>query len=336
MKAPNGTGGVRKLSGNRKKKYQAVVTAGEKIANGKIVQKQVSLGVYETRKEAREALAKYLVNPTNLDDRYMTFADIYSELTPTFKKSMQSGYRSAFAIFGPIHNMKMKDIKARHLQMVADTTLGMSKSTQNNLKGLAHLVFQEALKNDIVLKDYSQFMSFSESASKRNGKAYSQEEVSRLLEYGPDWQKILVYTGMRINELLQMKCDDVHLDGRIPFLSVTKSKTRAGIRSIPIHPEILPIVSDNYGRSDRLIASPGSYCTAREHFNEFNKRNGIGIEHTPHDLRRTFSSYAKRCGLDDFYRKTLLGHAQGNLTDDVYTDAFMDDLYSQICMVHFN
>ena len=326
---------MRKLSGNRRKKYQAVITCGEKIVNGRIVPKQISYGVYETRREAREALSRYIVNPTNLDERNTTFGEIYESIFDNFPKSARNAYRAAFNYYAPIRDMRMTDIKARHMQLIADTTDGMSKSTQNVIKGLGKAVFQEALKNDVVLKDYSQFMVFPEASKRREASAYTKEELSVLFDYGPDWQKILVYTGMRVSELLSMRCENVHLDRDVPYLDVVKSKTAAGIRIIPIHPEIYPTVERNYRSGQKLIADPTNYNNALYGYKRFNELHQIDPTHKIHDLRRTFSTYAKRSGLDDFYRKAILGHAQGNLTDDIYTDAFLEDLYKQVCMVRF-
>nr|WP_263447057.1 tyrosine-type recombinase/integrase [Klebsiella michiganensis] len=51
-----------------------------------------------------------------------------------------------------------------------------------------------------------------------------------------------LYSGMRLDEIASLKRDDiVEIDG-IRVFSVTKSKTKAGIRCVPIHSKVLPIV----------------------------------------------------------------------------------------------
>lgn len=59
MKLPNGFGGVRKLTGNRRKPYQAIIKVSYEKAEGKQNQKQKSLGCYSTREEALKALKEY-------------------------------------------------------------------------------------------------------------------------------------------------------------------------------------------------------------------------------------------------------------------------------------
>ena len=52
---------------------------------------------------------------------------------------------------------------------------------------------------------------------------------------------------------------------------------------------------------------------------------GIDKALTPHACRHTFATRLKIGGADEFWRKRLLGHAAGDITNDVYTH---DDLQS--------
>ena len=50
---------------------------------------------------------------------------------------------------------------------------------------------------------------------------------------------ILIYSGVRISELLDLKLEDVHLEEQ--WFMVQASKTNAGIREVPIADKVLPI-----------------------------------------------------------------------------------------------
>ena len=51
----------------------------------------------------------------------------------------------------------------------------------------------------------------------------------------------------------------------------------------------------------------------------------LGITgHLPHDGRHTFSTLAKKAGMDDYARKKLMGHSIKDLTDKVYTHLDME------------
>ena len=40
----------------------------------------------------------------------------------------------------------------------------------------------------------------------------------------------------------------------------------------------------------------------------------------PHECRYSFATYSAECDMDSRIRKFIMGHSQGNITDDVYTD----------------
>ena len=39
--------------------------------------------------------------------------------------------------------------------------------------------------------------------------------------------------------------------------------------------------------------------------------------------------------MDDYHRKYMMGHKQGNITDDVYTDAMLPDLYAEMIKLKY-
>lgn len=49
---------------------------------------------------------------------------------------------------------------------------------------------------------------------------------------------ILIYTGLRIGKLLDLKKEDIHLEER--WFHVRESKTKSGIRDVPIAEKIVP------------------------------------------------------------------------------------------------
>ena len=71
---------------------------------------------------------------------------------------------------------------------------------------------------------------------------FSLEEISILWRYkeNPYYQMILIliYTGVRIGELLSLKKENVYLDKQ--YFIVIKSKTQNGVRKVPIADNILP------------------------------------------------------------------------------------------------
>ena len=57
----------------------------------------------------------------------------------------------------------------------------------------------------------------------------------------------MIYTGVRIDELLSLKKENIHLEEH--YFDVIKSKTENGIRKVPISDYIYPFVENWYHSS---------------------------------------------------------------------------------------
>lgn len=327
MKRPNGSGGVRKLSGRRSKPYQAVVSNGYVIdASGKVQRKQVSLGVFRTKKEALAALADWQTLPLNMDHRQMTFRQIYEIVFPTFPYSLRKTLgQAAITRIGPIADMRIIDIRKREIEIISQSVSGMSKSVQARTKRLVSEVFKWALEDDIIVKDYSRFMTFMNTKSKKERTALEQSEIKLIMDGNEPLWKVMLYTGMRISEAVKMDKEHIYEENGILCFHVWDAKTSAGNRVIPVHSAIIPLLDHGY-----------PLLTKRNQNRYLEEFKTLNIPHTSHDLRRTFSTYGKKCGMDDFYRRALLGHAQVTLTDEVYTQPLVDDLHSQIELLNYD
>ena len=326
MKRAPGTGGIRKLSGKRRKPYQAVVSAGRTWKDGKYVVRQKSLGVYATRREAQEALEEYNRYNYNIDLRSIRFSDVYDIIKEDFTQSVATQMRSIYAYCEPIQSMRMIDIRKMHLDAVAELAADKSKPTQRSIASLITRVYKWSMENDVIIKDYSPLLKFQNHRVTDAKKSYSQKEIAILIDDPTPINIILLYTGMRINELLNMRCDDVFEESEILCFHVRDSKTAAGKRIIPVHSKIEPMIRNMTG--DYVIEPHLTYRKQAHAFKQWNTEHGIN--HTFHELRHTFATYTKSCGLDDYYRRALLGHSQNGLTDQVYTDALIPDLKTQI------
>lgn len=317
MKRGNGQGSVRKLSGKRRKPYQALVTDGVKVYQGRLIQNQVSLGVYKTKREALEAIARYKVNPVNLDGRDLTFMDVLDILRPNLSKSMQKQESMCIKHCKPILNRKVVELKKRDLQVILDTLEGKSRGTQTLILGYMRKVFRYCLEEEYIMKDYSQLVKLPKASEPMKKSSFSEEEIQIVLDYGMDELKILLYTGMRVSEWLDTKPENIHIQGeKCPYLYIPKGKTNASKRVVPIHPEIESIVSE-------MPYVGHSYHAMWTRYKKWAKK--YNLERTIHELRHTFATYSKRCGMDDFLRRAMLGHSQKNLTDEVYTDALIEE-----------
>lgn len=346
MKRANGTGCIRKLSGNRRKPYQVMITTkyerDEKTGRTKQVVKQ--LGTYETRELAEQALNEYNDSPYNFETATITFGELYEIWSnKKFKKLSKStiqSYSSAFNYCDSIKDICIKNLKTMHLQEVVDNCPHGS-NTKSNIKVIMSAVFEYAEMNDIVSKNYAKFIEIEESEPTFEREVFTIEEIGKLFEMKDDCYVkivlILLYTGMRVNELLLMRRECCSLEEK--SLYVEKAKNKSSIRKVPIHDEIYCIVKEFYNKNgELLITNDNGFAVPYNNFatRQFKRMmEKIGAEHRIHDARHTFVSRAKECNLDDLCVKRIIGHTTKDVTSKVYTHITHETLLKEINKLNY-
>lgn len=340
MKNPNGFGGITKLSGNRRKPYWVRITTGWDITKtGKQKQIYKTLGYYATRKEAMLALAEYNSNPFDLVNAGMTFEEIWEKWSPKhFEKypSSEKGLKTFYKRCEPLYKMKMVDIRTTHLQEIMDSISHQSKQSQVKLKTIFNNTFKYAMENDIIKKDYSDFVTLHKTEKKTTkNKYFTKEEIKLILSHKNeelvDTVIILLYTGMRIGELLALKCEDINFEERLIYVHGTK--TENADRIVPIHKDLAPYLEKRIN-GEYLIANskgkPVQYSNYRAHFfSPFMEK--LGLDQTIHATRHTFISRMDACGItaDSVALKRIVGHSNSSVTEN-YTHKTNDELIEAI------
>lgn len=324
----------------------------EKNRSAKQVQK--CIGYYEKRADALVALADYNKSPYDLDKRTITFQQVYEilkeEKLEKMKPAAKSAYISAYKKCGNLYNMRMNEIVTTHMQNVVNEYADKSKSTQNNLLKLFHAVYKIADKNNFVDKDYSKFVEITSEKESKVKTPFSREEV-RLVWDNIEWiQKserkhaltgvplmdsvlVMLYTGMRIGELLDLKAEDVHLEER--WIDLRGTKTAAARRVVPIHKKLMPILERRIVLNSTghiFKSNKGKQIEYHSYLTSFFDPmcEELGMKHTPHECRHSFATYAAASKLNPVYLKKIIGHSAQDLTQDTYTHALIEDLIAEI------
>lgn len=346
MRNPNGYGCVYKLSGKRRKPFAVRITVGWELGeDGRSRQRYKHLGSYATQAEALKALSAYNDDPHALPDA-STFAQVYERWSAEkFEKVSESaitGYRVAFSHCKPIHDVKFVDIRKNHMQTIVDKHKGGYHSKEK-IKTLFVQLYKYALENDLVAKDYSKFVTLSRPDEPTTRRPFTNEEIALL------WQKveavpnvdlilILIYTGWRIGELLNMETTSVDLEN---WTMRGGSKTAAGKnRVVPIHTRIRPLVAARYDPAQKYLVwrsdKPNRPIT-HAHFLEsmFNPALELcGIpKHVPHECRHTCATLLDNAGANRVSIKRILGHTSTDVTDAVYTHKDIEELRRAIELI---
>lgn len=323
MKRINGSGCVRKLNGNRRKPYQAIITSHYSKGN----QRFKNIGTFTTKEEAEYELYKYIHNIKSTND--INLKTLYEEWSNLhFKKLSKNSiiyYTNAYNKMKELHNKNVSQLKLVDLQKYC---VKLSKSNQIAFKITVSQILDYAVANDYISKNYAKYLEITSKSKKSSRRIFTDEEIHRYIESDELYDKILkimLYTGARISELLNLKIEDCNLQKGI--LCIKKAKTKSSIRKIPIHSKIKNIITF-LCKSNKvyLIEKNGrkiEYGTFRRNFT---KR----YNHTSHETRHTFTTKCKLCNVDPLATKIILGHAVTDITYGTYTHVTLEYLKEEI------
>lgn len=336
MKNPNGYGSVVKLSGNRRKPFWVRKTVGW---NEKGHPKYETIGYFATREEGMIALAEFNKNPWDVDGNKITLEEHFNnwleKKAHKLGKSTLASLKSAYKHTKSIWNMRYKDIKSFHMQECIDNC-NRSASTQAQIKALFGHLDNFALEIDLINKAYSQLIS-AEAAPESDKKPFTDEEIKLIWEHKDDpWVDtvlMFLYTGFRISELLDMKCEDVNLQERTLTGGV---KTKAGKgRIVPIHPKIYPLIEARYNEGGKYLLSVNNkkIPTATYRWNWNNMMEKLGMNHTPHECRHTFRSKLDSANANKKCIDLMMGHKSKEVGERIYTHKTLDELREAIELI---
>ena len=327
---PNGYGSIVNLGKNRRKPYGVRITIGWDDDNR---QKFKYLGYFEKKTQAIEFLADYNRNPYDVDLRSMTFGEVCEEWwekhQTTIEKNTYHGYNSAIRKLKCLYEVKFVQIKARHLQNIIDESPPSSARVVKNVLGM---IYRFALANEIADKDYSKLLTMPKDEKKREIVLFTKEEIDILWKHQgnlcADILLVLLYSGMRITELLTLETKNLDIKGR--YITGGIKTPNGKNRIIPFHKKTFPIVLRNMGRKYIFPAERGGRMYAnniRKDISAFMR--SIGFKHIIHETRHTFTSQCSRLGFDRYLTKSIIGHSKSDITER-YTHKNASDLVKAI------
>lgn len=344
-KLPNGYGSVYKLQGNRRNPYVAKKTKGWSInpETGKATQLYITVGYYPTRKDALTALSEYNANPYDVSSK-ITLKEVYEKWSDEHFKNVSDsnvkGYKAAWKLCNKIENMKIVDIKLDHLQMIVNES-GKNTPTLRKLKVLLGLMYKYAVIHEIIPQEKNkvEYLDIKRAGNPNalDRKPFTKSELKHI------WKikdtniyysviLILIYTGVRISELLDLKKEDIHLEEKWFF--VAASKTRAGVRAVPIAEKILPFFQSWMQKDcEYLICTPeNNHFLYKNYYDSYWKplMENLNMNHRPHDTRHTCISLLAAADVNDKIIKKIIGHKGQSVTENVYTHFEIEELLDAI------
>ncbi len=353
LKRANGNGSIVKLSGKHRKPYacRVCVRTETKIdpdnpLNSVVVIKRKYIGYAETYDEAVRILADYFAKPIDLDYKDITFKELYEmwikTKEDTVSKSWYNSVKASFNAMEELHNRKINDLRTHDFELLFEYTDKMYP-TMKKMLILLHQMFDFADSHDMIYKNYSKYISLAKYTGKNPNSIkrdiFKKADIKRIWKYSSDLYNsiviILIYTGLRISELFDLKREDVHIEEQ--YLDIKASKTEAGVRLVPIADVIMPLVKRWYDKGNAYLVfnTRGNQFKYRDYrdsyWNKLMEELGLN-EHRPHDTRHTFVSlYQSVENSDERILKKIVGHrGTQDFTLKVYTQFEMQRLLEEV------
>ena len=362
-KRSNGEGSI--TYDKRRKRYRAKVTVGWEMneETGRTKQITKSIGSnFKTRGEAARALAEYQNESYNLENKDITFEELFEIWYPEYIQkhpSYKYVYKSAYAYMTLLYKKKFRNITILDMKKCIEEgtiicKLGSNKGNiitpspqvKQNMKGMLNKIYDYALEGRIVKEVFD-----NQEKNKVPRIPFSQQELDimwKAKNFVPFVDMILYhcYSGWRPKEIITLKIEDVHLEEEYIVGGI---KTKAGRqRTVPIHPLVKPIVEKYYNEA---ISIGSAYL-----FNDITKKKGLnGLskdqyysrfikvvkqlklnpELTPHCARHTFITKAKsrEVNMNEYISKMIVSHKIQDVTESVYTHRTIEDLKEEILKI---
>jgi len=227
---------------------------------------------------------------------------------------------------------------------------GLSTSTVNLFRALVNCMFECAFQNGFISQNpckkirrvvgrQKQVTSFSRKEQKEI-EAHCMKNTDRYLGV-----LMVLYTGLRIGELLSLTWDDVDLKKRVIYVrkTVYRAKDNDGVykrfidtpksqssqRIIPIAKQLHALMSlqKNKQKSKYVICDKHGMARSvrgyQSSFATLQKNIGI-VAKNFHALRHTFATRAIECGVDIKTLSELMGHQNTQITLDKYGHSLFD------------
>lgn len=344
-RAANGAGSIYN-TGRPHKPFRAVATTGFVLdpVTQKAKQVRKTIGYFETREEAVVALARFKVNPLALPET-TTVKEVYDRWSAKHFENKKDGtvkkYKAAFNLLSPIQNKPFAGVYLDEWQTIADSS-EKNAPTLKDYKILVGQLYKFAIQHDIVPPDrdkskYIDLTGFG-NPNARKRERFTSDEIQLL------WNLkdtdiyftvilMLIYTGVRISELLDLKKENINLSER--WFDVTSSKTSAGIRKVPIADKVYPFFEYwyNLNSCEYLLSTPdGAGFKYRNYYDAYwtPLMNTAHMNHTPHDTRHTCISLLTEAAVDERLIQQIVGHKGANVTRSVYTHVDMANLLEAV------
>ena len=250
-------------------------------------------------------------------------------------ESTVENWKSRFkAVEMHIGGMRMRDVKPSDVErMYAAMRNGETPSGRRSsgtycasVNAVLHTAFSKAVRDRVIASNPLDDVERPKPDTKERQPLSVEEQAELIAKLDPRHPQhlaiiLMVVQGLRRGETLCIRWEDVDFDANV--MHVRKSKTKAGIRDVPMVPyvrECLERVRDE--RTGGYVVGRCGEKMQPHSINRWWQRHAeeLGLDgYTPHSLRHTFATRLAEGNVHPRVMQELLGHESIDTSMRIYT-----------------
>ena len=339
--------GGKKYEATGKTELEAMTKLAEKLAAAKRGEETISGGM-------------------TVDAWWRQWLDTYKRPMGLTDKSLGMYTEKYSAYIKPaIGHLRLQDVRDVHLQRILNSQAGRSASHVQKIKMVLQQLFRQARRSRLIAYDPAEDLRLPK-VTEGQRRSLTPAERAAVLAVAKThraglWILTLLYTGMRPGETATLTWGDVDFDrSEIHVHTARESgktgtikgpKTRAGVRDIPIHAALKPLLWAARGPAEAPVFPTNAggwqnenslrrlwtgfrrdldiYMGAETYRNKITK-SVLAPDLTAYCLRHTFCTDLQAAGVPLNIAKELMGHADISTTANIYTHRDTDTLHASI------
>lgn len=272
---------------------------------------------------------------------------------------------TAFHNSTALYDRVYKDLRASDFNKVLKESQ-KGPDPQRQMVNLYLNLDKYALEEDIIDKGYAQFIpsistkkeiKIVKNKTVEKERVFTYEQIDYLWNLIPrsngrqkelqqqreifirDFWLMLLYSGMRADEMLSIYTANIFLDENYLIGGL---KTEAGInRQIPIHPAVKHLYEKYYNSNNEfLFMQPNGNKMDYDYYLYHYQHNFRDLHtelsgHTAHDARHTLRNELRKLNVKDIIINSIIGHSNDDVGEDVYSHVSIEEKLEAIKLVTY-